>query len=141
MRWIIAAMIFTLGMAPGCDDRSYREIGAAIDVLTKKTDGMSGPAIERLQKIGRRSIPQIEIALHTAAPNSRTNLLAALDAIGDPDAAAILRHFGSYDPNTSVRLACEEILKRWSLAGDRRSAPARAALQKIAENRKHLAEE
>lgn len=140
MRRMIATLLLTLGLFC-CDDRSYREIGAAIDVLTKRTDGMSGPAIERLKKLGRRSIPQIEIALHTAAPNSRINLIEALAAIEDPEVVHILRHFGSYDANTSVRLACEEVLKRWVEKNHRLSGPAQVALQKISENRKHLAEE
>ena len=35
--------------APACDDRSYREIGASIDVLTKRSDELPGPAIARLR--------------------------------------------------------------------------------------------
>ena len=47
--FVSASMLATTG----CDDRSYREIGASIDVLTKKKQDLPGPAIERLRKIGR----------------------------------------------------------------------------------------
>jgi len=141
MRKLVILALAALLAAAGCDDRSYRTIGAAIDVLTKKREGMPSAAIGRLKAIGRRSIPQIETALHTADPHSRARLIAALDAIGDPESAHILRHFGTYDTNASVREACEEVLRRWAAANDRRSALANAALIAIAGKRKQGAAE
>lgn len=122
--------------AAGCDDRSYREIGAAIDVLAKKSNELPGPAIERLRKIGRRAIPQIETAMHTAAPRGKVNLITALGAIGDPEAAAILQHFGVYDKSPEVRQTCEDTLAAWAKGGDTKAAAAQQALARIAEKRK-----
>jgi hypothetical protein len=135
MRRIATLFLAALLGSTGCDDRSYREIGAAIDVLTKKREGVPGPAIDRLKSIGRRSIPQVETAMHTAAPGSRIQLISALDAIGDPESAHILRHFGTYDTNPAVRAACEEVLQRWAAASDQRSTAAKAALLAIADKR------
>jgi hypothetical protein len=123
-------LLIALGLvaALSCDDRGYREIGASIDVLTKRTDGLPGPAIDRLRRIGRRALPQVETAMHTAAPNGKLQLVAALDAIAEPEGALILRHFAAYDANASVRAACDEVLERWARSGDRRADPARQAL-------------
>jgi hypothetical protein len=136
MRTLIPLVLAAMLGAAGCDDRSYREIGAAIDVLTNKSQGMPGPAIDRLKVIGRSAIPQIETAMHTAAPHSRLHLIAALEAIGDPESVHILRHFGTYDPDVSVREACEDVLRRWSERGNQRAALARAAWTAIEQKRR-----
>ena len=123
-------------LLPACDDRSYREIGGAIDVLTKKSGELPGPAIERLRKIGRRAVPQLETAMHTASPRGKLNLVSALAAIGEPESAAILQHFAVYDTNLEVRTACEQVLAQWAAAGDRRAPPAKQAIARIDEKRK-----
>lgn len=119
----------------GCEDRSYRDIGAQINLITQRSDHLVPPAIERLVSFGPGALPQIEIALHTASPTGKTNLVRAIDAIAHPEGAAILRHFAIYDPAPAVRTACEETLVRWSGAQDGRAAAARAALARIKERR------
>ncbi|HEX7500558.1 MAG TPA: HEAT repeat domain-containing protein, partial [Polyangia bacterium] len=120
MRRLILLFAVALLVLPACDDRSYRDIGAAIDVLAKKSEELPGPAIDRLRKIGRRAVPQIETALHTAAPRGKVNLISALAAIGEPESTAILQHFAVYDKNPEVRAACEEALAQWAAVGDRK---------------------
>jgi hypothetical protein len=122
--------------APACDDRSYREIGASIDVLTKRSDELPGPAIARLRQIGRRAVPQIETAMHTASPRGKVNLVSALAAIAEPESTAILQHFAVYDKSSEVRSACEELLATWAAAGDRNSQPAKQAIARVQEKRK-----
>jgi len=122
--------------ALACDDRSYRDIGAAIDVLAKRSDELPGPAIERLQKIGRRAVPQIETAMHTASPRGKVNLVSALAAIGEPESTAILQHFATYDKSPEVRGACEDLLKQWAAASDRRAGAAKVVLARIDEKRR-----
>ncbi len=129
-------LLFALALASGCDDKSYREIGASIDVLTKKSDNLPGPAIARLAKIGRRAVPQIETAMHTAAPRGKTNLVAALAAIGEPESTAILQHFAVYDKSPEVRTACEELLGQWASASDPRGGLAKQALARVHEKRR-----
>jgi hypothetical protein len=119
----------------GCEDRSYREIGAQINTLTKPNGGSATEAVSQLARIGRRAIPQIETALHTASPRGKGNLIKALDVIGDPEAASILQHFAVYDANLDVRNACEEVLGRWAAANDGRAAPSRQALARVSEKR------
>ena len=109
----------------GCDDRSYREVGANIDVLTKRNDNLPGPAVARLAKIGRRAVPQIETAMHTASPRGKVNLVSALAAIGEPESTAILQHFAVYDKSPDVRAACEELLAQWASGSDGRSGRRR----------------
>jgi hypothetical protein len=133
------ALLALLGAvsASACEDGSYRDIGAEISVLTQRTDALVPPARHRLAAFGRRAIPQIEIALHTASVAGKVNLLGALDEIADPEAAAILAHFGLYDAEPPVRAACEEILAGWSRRGDRAGLAAAAgrALARIADKR------
>ena len=136
MRRLILAFALALLVLPACDDRSYREIGAAIDVLAKKSGELPGPAIDRLRKIGRRAVPQIETALHTAAPRGKVNLISALAAIGEPESTAILQHFAVYDKSPEVRAACEEVLAQWAAGGDRKSQPAQHAIAHVQEKRK-----
>ena len=120
----------------GCDDRSYREIGANIDVLAKKSDDLPGPAVARLAKIGRRAVPQIETAMHTASPRGKVNLVSVLAAIGEPESTAILQHFAVYDKSPDVRAACEELLAQWASGSDGRSAPAKQAIARVQEKRR-----
>jgi hypothetical protein len=135
MRRLIPVLLLALTCGLACDDRSYREIGRAIDALTKKTGELPGPAIARLASIGRRAVPQIETALHTASARGKVNLVSALAAIGEPESAAILQHFAVYDDSPEVRTACEELLAKWAAGNDARAAAAKLALARIAEKR------
>ncbi len=128
--------LLAIVLVSACDDRSYREIGGAIDVLTKRSDELPGPAIARLAAIGRRAVPQIETAMHTASPRGKVNLVAALAAVGDPESTAILQHFAVYDKNPDVRAACEDLLARWAAASDVRSAAAKQAIARVEAKRR-----
>ena len=131
--WLVGLPV--LVSAAACEDRSYREIGAHINALTKPGGSPAPDAIAQLARIGRRTLPQIETALHTASPHGKSNLIMALDAIGDPEAAPIVQHFAVYDASAEVRAACEDLLQRWAAANDRRAGPARRALARVAEKR------
>jgi len=135
VRRVILLSVAAFLALPGCDDRSYREIGAAINVLAKKSDELPGPAIARLKQIGRRAVPQIETAMHTAAPRGKVNLVTALAAIGEPESTAILQHFAVYDKSPEVRAACEDVLAQWAASNDRRSSPAQLAIARVQEKR------
>ena len=127
--------ILALAGVGACEDRSYREIGDEIYILTKRTDGLVRPARERLARFNRRAIPQIETALHTATEAGARNLVQALETIGDEEAIPVLRHFAVYEPNGSVRVACEAVLRGWAAADGARAEAARLALVRVAENR------
>ena len=136
MHRLIGILLATLLFASACDDKSYREIGASIDVLTKKSDDLPGAAIARLAKIGRRAVPQIETAMHTASARGKVNLVSALAAIGEPESAAILQHFAVYDKSPEVRSACEDLLSQWALAADLRAGAAKQALARVQDKRR-----
>lgn len=136
----LAALLacFAAAMGAGCDDDSHRNLQDEINILTRRNDALVGPATQRLARFGREAIPQIEIAVHTAAPTGRLHLIDAFAAIGDEEAVPVLRHFAVYDVRADVRRACEELLQRW--AGDpgtspslrRRAERARAAQSEVA---------
>ena len=132
MGFVLAVLLFS----SGCDDRSYREIGASIDILTKKSDGLPGPAIARLAKIGRPAVPQIETAMHTASARGKVNLVAALAAVGEPESTAILQHFAVYDRSPEVRSACDDLLAQWARLDDARGVAAKNAMERVAEKRR-----
>jgi hypothetical protein len=136
MRGVSRCCLVALLALAACEDRSYRAIGGAIDMLTKRNHELPGPAIERLRTIGRPAVPQIETAMHTASTRGKVNLIAALAAIGEPESATILQHFAVYDANAEVRTACEELLAKWAAASDGRTEPAKRAIARIAEKRR-----
>lgn len=109
-------------LGAGCDDDSHRNLQDEINILTRRNDALVAPATQRLARYGREAIPQIEIAVHTAAPTGRLHLIDAFAAIGDDEAVPVLRHFAVYDVRADVRRACEDLLQRW--AADPGSSPA-----------------
>jgi len=118
-----------------CEDVTHRDIGDEINILVRRDDQLVPPATERLAAYHRRAIPQIETALHTAAPTGRLHLVAALERVGDEEAVPVLRHVATYDVTAEVRAAAEAVLTRWAGGSDARAARARAAEVEIARRR------
>lgn len=123
--------------AAGCDDSFHRDIQDEINILTRRNDALVPPATERLARYGRVAIPQIETALHTAAPTGRMHLIDAFARIGDAEAIPVLRHFAIYDVKPQLRRACEDLLAAWASDGAaaRRAEWARRAQAEIANKR------
>jgi hypothetical protein len=120
----------------GCEESAHRDIQDELNILTRRNDALVPPAIERLARHGRLAIPQIETALHTAAPSGRLHLVAALARIGDGAAIPVLRHFAVYDVRSDVRQACADVLADWSDAATGDADPAtraRAERARVAE--------
>lgn len=133
---LIAAAALALTATAACETVSHRDIGDEINILIRRNDQLVPPATKRLAAFKRAAIPQIETAMHTAAPPGRANLLAALDMIGDEEAIPILRQVAVFDITTEVREAAEAMLTRWAAAGAGvRAERARAALAEIARKR------
>ena len=119
-----------------CEDHSHGEIGDEINILVRRNDALVPPATERLAAYGRKAVPQIETALHTAAPSGRLHLITALQTIGDDESISVLRHVAVYDVTPEVREAAEALLVAWSAGDPRpRAEHARAALADIARKR------
>jgi hypothetical protein len=122
--------------AGGCEDASHRDIGDEINILTRRNDALVGPATERLAAYRRLAVPQIETAIHTAAPTGRLHLVTALERIGDDEAVPVLRHAAIYDVRPELRDAAEAVLARWAAApAGPRAERARAARAEIARKR------
>jgi hypothetical protein len=122
----------------GCEESAHRDIQDEINILTRRNDALVPPATERLARYGRLAIPQVETALHTAAPSGRLHLVAALARIGDGDAIPVLRHFAVYDVRSDVRQACADVLADWSAVAATSAEPgsatgARAERARVAE--------
>jgi hypothetical protein len=138
-RRVVAALVLGSALTgAACDDVSHQDIGDEINILVRRDDQLVPPATERLAGYKRRAIPQIEVALHTAAPVGRLHLVAALDRVGDDEAVPILRHVAVYDMTPEVRDAAEAVLARWAAAPEAdagRATRARAAQTEIARRR------
>ncbi len=135
MRRGLLALALAASLTAACEDGSHGDIGDEINILVRRNDQLVPPAIERLAAYKRAAIPQIETALHGAAPSGRLHLVAALDRIGDGEAVPILRHAATFDITTEVRAAAEGVLTRWSAGSDARADRARKALAEIARKR------
>ena len=107
----LAMLAGTLVSAAACEDTSYRDIGAEINLISHRDDAFVSPAVQRLAKYGRHALPQIETALHAAPEAGRLHLVATLEVINDPEAVPILRHLAIFDPSQRVREAREALLK------------------------------
>lgn len=131
----LAAVLGAPALA-ACEDVSHADIADEINILVRRDDDLVPPATERLAIYRRRAIPQIETAIHTAAPSGRLHLVAALDRIGDEASTPVLRHVALYDTSADVRASAETILTRWATAAPaERASRASAALAEIARKR------
>jgi hypothetical protein len=119
-----------------CEDVNHADIGDEINILVRRNDALVAPATERLARYKRAAVPQIETAMHTAAPPGRLHLITALDQIGDDEAVPVLRHVAVFDVTPEVREAAEALLRRWASAGaGPRATRASAALAEVARKR------
>ena len=125
----VAAAMVVVGGGCARDDDALRGDVQLVAALPEP----SPRAVERLVVHGRRAIPLVEAALHTAEPPGRKNLLLLLRRIGDPDAVPLLRHYALYDPEPEVRVEAEWTLKQWAAGQDDRATKAREALRLLDE--------
>jgi hypothetical protein len=135
-RWgACLALAAALGVA-ACEDVNHTDIADEINILVKRNDQLVPPAIERLAAYRRAAVPQIETALHTAAPPGRLHLIAAFERIGDETAVPVLRHVALFDVTAEVRDAAESVLRRWAASSTGpRSSRASDALAQVARKR------
>ncbi|MFL5305455.1 MAG: HEAT repeat domain-containing protein [Polyangia bacterium] len=136
-RPVVAALLVAALVGPACEDGSHGDIADEINILVRRNDQLVPPAMERLAAFKRGAIPQIETALHTAAPAGRLHLIAAMARIGDAEAVPILRHAALFDVAPEVRSAGESVLSRWAADPSEpgRAARAGTALAEVARRR------
>jgi hypothetical protein len=134
--WLIVCLLWLTAAAAACNDVDD-DIRASVTVLCNHEGIPATSAAERLERYGKRAIPTIEAAMHTASPVGRKNLILALRRIGDPDSIALLGHIAVFDGSPDVRREAEWTLKGWAADAKKpeRAARAKAALLKADETR------
>jgi hypothetical protein len=133
MRSIVAACLV---LAAACNDVDD-DVHANVTLLCNHEGTLAQAAADHLQRYGKRAIPTIEAAMHTASVPGRKNLILALRRIGDVDAVPLLGHIAITDGSPDVRREAEWTLKQWAAdtkATDRADR-ARAALRANEEQR------
>jgi HEAT repeat protein len=113
------------------------QIRASVTLAVNHEGALASAAIEHLQRYGRRALPTIEAALHTAPVPGRLNLMVALRRIGDAEAIPLLRQRALYDPSPEVQREALWTLKQWAAdsAQPARGERARTAVRQVEEER------
>ncbi len=111
------------------------EIRGQVTLLLNQEGAPAQAAGQRLVGYGKRAIPTIEAAMHTASPSGKKNLIGVLRQIGDESAIPLLRHISIYEPADDVRREALWTLQGWAKQNDARGAKSRDALRAIDEAR------
>ena len=140
-RTLVAALLacFGLAAAPACTRQGGDDLRGEVAYLVSQEGEQAQAAATHLSGFGRRALPSIEAALHTADAHGRKNLILALRKLGDIESVPLLRHLALHDDDDGVKQEAEWTLRGWSRAGDARADRARAALREIDERRGHEA--
>lgn len=128
MRLCSFVLVACLIAAPACNDADD-DIRANVTLLCNHEGALATAAADHLARYGRRAIPTIEAAMHTASTAGRKNLILALRKVGDAEAVPLLGHIAVYDGAEDVRREAEWTLRKWASDG---AAPDRAARAKQA---------
>jgi hypothetical protein len=132
----LAALVALLVAAAACNDVDD-DIRGNVTLLCNHEGALAMAAAERLERYGKRAIPTMEAAMHTAGTVGRKNLILGLRRIGDVDAIPLLGHIAVYDGSPDVRREAEWTLRQWAADGKRadRADRARAAVRTVEETR------
>jgi HEAT repeat protein len=101
-------------LAVSCSDAADDDIRAHVTIAVHHEGKEAQAAADYLAKYGRRAIPTIEAAMHTASPDGRKNLILALRRIADPEAVPLLAHLAQFDPAPDVRREASWTLRKWA---------------------------
>jgi hypothetical protein len=132
--WMLTAFLGMSSIA-ACSENDD-QIRAQVTILCNREGAPATNAAEQLARYGRRAIPMIEAAMHTATASGKKNLIMALRKIGDAEAIPLLAHMAQFEPSPDVKREASWTLKTWA-ADDKqpdRAAKAKAALRKIEES-------
>ena len=136
MRGAAALCAVALLALAACQGDDGDRIRGEVQLLTQQdTSDAVRAATDRLARWGRRALPPIEAALHTADARGRKNLILALRRIGDEEAVPLLRHRALFDEEADVRREAEWTLRQWSNEKGSRADRARAAVREIDEHK------
>jgi hypothetical protein len=98
---------------PACSDDTDRALLADVRAVAEDDGPLGEAAARRLTRAGHQALVPLETGLYffSAEPPGRRRIIKTLVAIGDPDAAPLLRHLAARDPDASVREAAEAGLR------------------------------
>jgi hypothetical protein len=111
------------------------EIRGQVTLMLNQEGAPAQAAADRLTAFGKRAIPTIESALHTASPAGKKSLVTVLGRIGDEAAVPLLGHLAAWEPLEEVRNLAHATLEKWAQQKDARGEKARAALRAVDETR------
>src|SRR5260370_30094778 len=111
MHWRPSWLVMVVTALFACSDRDEADIRADVTLLSNHEGAIAATAADHLTRFGRRAIPTIEAALHTASLPGKKNLVLALRKIGDVEAVPLLRHLATFEPSEDVRREAEWTLK------------------------------
>lgn len=133
----LCPLLLACALAAAACNNGDDEIRADVTLLVNHEGTLATAAADALGRRGRRAIPTIEAAMHTAEPPGRKNLIMALRKIGDPEAVPLLAHIAIYDQSPDVAREAEWTLKQWAADGrsPARAAKARDAVRQVEESR------
>lgn len=114
-----------LAAAPACSDADD-DIRANVTLLCNHEGALATAAADHLTRYGRKAIPTIEAAMHTASPTGKKNLILALRKIGDVEAVPLLGHVAQFEPSVDVRREAEWTLRQWAADDTHKERAARA---------------
>lgn len=112
--------------APAACNDADDDIRANVTLLCNHEGALATAAAEHLARYGRRAIPTIEAAMHTASPTGKKNLILALRKIGDIEAVPLLGHVAQFEPSADVRREAEWTLRQWAADAAHAERAARA---------------
>jgi HEAT repeat protein len=127
--WLVFCLV-----GAGCTD-AEDDIRAHVTLAVHHEGKEALAAIEHVSRHGRRAIPTVEAALHTAPPAGRKNLILALRKIADPECVPLLRQVALHDPAPDVRREAEWTLRQWAAgaSGAPLTEAARSAVRALDE--------
>lgn len=134
MRLCPFVLIALVAAAPACNDADD-DIRANVTLLCNHEGALATAAADHLARYGRRAIPTIEAAMHTASATGKKNLIFALRRIGDVEAVPLLGHLAQFEPNADVRREAEWTLRQWAADAKQpdRALRARQAVRVVEE--------
>jgi len=130
MRLCSFVLVTLLAVAPAACNEADDDIRANVTLLCNHEGALATAAADHLARYGRRAIPTIEAAMHTASPTGKKNLILALRKIGDVEAVPLLGHIAQFEPNADVRREAEWTLRQWA-ADDKAKERAVRAKQAV----------
>lgn len=103
-----AFLLLLAASSAACEDPREHESRQAVKQLVKATPSRVRAARERVARIGRFALVDIEQELHGADLATRLRLIATIREIGDPEALPLLRFLERWDDEQLAREAARE---------------------------------